>query len=165
MNTIIAIVDDLFFASKIRGTAEQVGTRVQFSRSIPDAVAKARDEAPSLIIADLNAGCCDVFESRALGKVKMTPRVSALALDSFPTTKQASNQAAVEAAYDQVMPRWHFTKSGRFCQARCSSPTVRGGVGRFAHASLTEGYCTLQKRPECGGRLPDRQHFLNSCSY
>ena len=55
------------FASKIRGTAEQVGTRVQFSRSIPDAVAKARDEAPALIIADLNASGCDALElARAL---------------------------------------------------------------------------------------------------
>jgi len=35
MPNVIAIVDDLFFASKIRGTAEQIGTRVQFSRSIP----------------------------------------------------------------------------------------------------------------------------------
>src|SRR5688572_33426320 len=67
MPNVIAIVDDLFFASKIRGTAEQLGARVQFSRSIPDAVAKAREEAPALIIADLNAGCCDVLElARAL---------------------------------------------------------------------------------------------------
>jgi len=32
--SVIAIVDDLFFASKIRGTAEELGVRPRFARSI-----------------------------------------------------------------------------------------------------------------------------------
>ena len=89
MNTIIAIVDDLFFASKIRGTAEQVGTRVQFVRSIPAAIEKARDDGPALIIADLNAGCC-VLELRAL-EGAMDYWVFRCS-DSFPTSKQSCNK-------------------------------------------------------------------------
>jgi CheY-like chemotaxis protein len=110
MQSVIAIVDDLFFASKIRGTAEQVGTRVQFSRSIPDAVAKSRDEAPALIIADLNAGCCDVLElARAL---KGDDALSAVPLLGFFSHIQTElQQAAVEAGYDRVMPRSAFTKN------------------------------------------------------
>lgn len=110
MNTIIAVVDDLFFASKIRGTAEQIGTRVQFSRSIPDAVTKARGEAPVLIIADLNASCCDVLElARALKGDDALMGVPLLGFFSHIQTEL--QQAAMEAGYDRVMPRSAFTKN------------------------------------------------------
>lgn len=109
MQSVIAVVDDLFFASKIRGTAEQVGTRVKFSRSIADAVAKARDEAPALIIADLNAGCCDTLElARAL---KGDDALAAVPLLGFFSHIQTElQQAAVAAGYDQVMPRSAFVR-------------------------------------------------------
>ncbi|HEX6187514.1 MAG TPA: hypothetical protein VFZ40_05510 [Pyrinomonadaceae bacterium] len=107
---VIAVVDDLFFASKIRGTAEQVGTRVQFSRSIPDAVAKVRDEAPALIIADLNATCCDVLQlARALKGDDALTGVPLLGFFSHVQTEL--QQAATEAGYDRVMPRSAFTKN------------------------------------------------------
>ena len=110
MHTIIAIVDDLFFASKIRGTAEQVGTRVQFSRSIADAATKARDEAPALIIADLNASCCDVLElARTL---KGDDGLAGFPLLGFFSHVQTElQQAAIAAGYDRVMPRSAFTKN------------------------------------------------------
>ena len=107
---VIAIVDDLFFASKIRGTAEQIGTRVQFSRSIPDAVAKARAEAPALIIADLNASCCDVLElARALKSDDALTGVPLLGFFSHIQTEL--QQAATAAGYNRVMPRSAFTKN------------------------------------------------------
>ena len=110
MNTIIAIVDDLFFASKIRGTAEQIGTRVQFSRSVPDAVAKVREEAPALIIADLNASCCDVLElARALKSDDALTGVPLLGFFSHIQTEL--QQAAIAAGYDRVIPRSAFTKN------------------------------------------------------
>ena len=110
MNTVIAVVDDLFFASKIRGTAEQVGTRVQFVRSIPAAIEKARDEAPALIIADLNASCCDVLElARALKGDDALTGVPLLGFFSHIQTEL--QQAAIEAGYDRVMPRSAFTKN------------------------------------------------------
>ncbi|HEX5702893.1 MAG TPA: hypothetical protein VFX97_06820 [Pyrinomonadaceae bacterium] len=121
MNTVIAVVDDLFFASKIRGTAGQVGARVQFSRSIPDAVAKARQEAPALIIADLNAGCCDVLElARALKSDEALAGVVLLGFFSHIQTEL--QQAAVAAGYDRVMPRSAFTMK----LAAILSETVEG---------------------------------------
>ena len=110
MNTVLAVVDDLFFASKIRGTAEQIGTQVQFVRSIPAAVEKARDEAPALIIADLNAGCCDALElARALKGDDSLTGIPLLGFFSHIQTEL--QQAAVAAGYDQVMPRSAFTKN------------------------------------------------------
>lgn len=109
MQNVIAIVDDLFFASKIRGTAEHVGSRVQFVKSIPTAIEKARDEAPTLIIADLNASCCDALElARALKSDDSLARVPLLGFFSHVQTEL--QQAAIAAGYDRVMPRSAFTK-------------------------------------------------------
>ena len=110
MNTIIAVVDDLFFASKIRGTAEQVGTHVEFVRSIPAVVQKARDEAPALIIADLNASCCEAIDlARALKGDEALAGVPLLGFFSHIQTEL--QQAANAAGYDRVMPRSAFTKN------------------------------------------------------
>ena len=110
MQNVIAVVDDLFFASKIRGTAEQVGARVRFVRSITDAIAKGRDEAPSLIIADLNATCCDALElARTLKTDDSLAGVPLLGFFSHIQTEL--QQAAIAAGYDQVMPRSAFTKN------------------------------------------------------
>ena len=108
--TIIAIVDDLFFASKIRGTGEQVGARIQFVKSIPAAIEKARDNPPALIIADLNASCCDPVElARAL---KGDDSLSGVPLLGFFSHVQTElQQAATAAGYDRVMPRSAFTKN------------------------------------------------------
>ena len=110
MQNVIAVVDDLFFASKIRGTAEQVGTQVQFVRSIPAAIEKARDPAPSLIIVDLNASCCDAIElARAL---KGDDAISGVPLLGFFSHIQTElQQAAIAAGYDRVLPRSAFTKN------------------------------------------------------
>ena len=110
MQTIIAIIDDLFFASKIRGTAEQVGARVHFVKSIEQAVEKARDNSPDLIIADLNVNCCDAVElARALKRDDALSGVPLLGFFSHVQTEL--QQAATAAGYDRVMPRSAFTKN------------------------------------------------------
>src|SRR5438105_4299801 len=59
---VIAAVDDLFFASKIRGTAEQVGAEVRFARTIDAVIDAARECNPRLIIADLHSQNYDPIE-------------------------------------------------------------------------------------------------------
>src|SRR5215470_11764293 len=102
--TIIAVVDDLFFASKIRGTGEQVGARIQFVKSIDAAISKARDEAPALVIVDLNAGSCDAVElARAF---KADNNLNGIPLLGFFSHIQTElQQAALAAGFDRVMPR------------------------------------------------------------
>ena len=110
MQTIIALVDDLFFASKIRGTAEQIGRRVQFVKSIPSAVEKARDDVPVLIIADLNASSCDPLDlARSLKRDDSLGGIPLLGF--FSHVQLELQQAAIEAGYDQVIPRSAFTKN------------------------------------------------------
>ena len=110
MHTIIAVVDDLFFASKIRGTAEQVGARVVFVKSIPDAIEKNRDEASSLVIADLNARCCDPAELARTFKGDENLKAIPL-LGFFSHVQTELQQAALAAGFDRVMPRSAFTSN------------------------------------------------------
>src|SRR5512138_253515 len=107
---IIAVVDDLFFASKIRGTGEQVGARTQFVKSIPDAIAKARDEPPALVIVDLNAGCCEAVELAREFKGDDSLKTIPL-LGFFSHVQVELQQAAFQAGFDRVMPRSAFTKN------------------------------------------------------
>ena len=110
MNTIIAVVDDLFFASKIRGTGEQVGTQVQFVKSIAAAVEKARVDSPALVIVDLNSGCCDAVELART--FKGDDNLNPIPLLGFFSHVQVElQQTAVAAGFDRVMPRSAFTKN------------------------------------------------------
>ena len=108
--TIIAVVDDLFFASKIRGTAEHIGTQIHFVKSIDAAISKARDEAPTLVIVDLNAGCCDAVE--LVRAFKCDDNLNAIPLLGFFSHVQIElQQAALSAGFDRVIPRSAFTKN------------------------------------------------------
>src|SRR5690349_15772065 len=68
-SSIIAIVDDLFFASKIRGTAEQLGVRVSFARDADGITEIIHRDPPSLIICDL--------ESRRINSIELAKELKA----------------------------------------------------------------------------------------
>ncbi len=109
-STILAVVDDLFFASKIRGTGEQVGAQIIFVKSISAAVEKAREISPGMVIADLNTGCCDVFElARALKADDVAGKIPLLGFFSHVQTEM--QQRALASGFDQVLPRSAFTKN------------------------------------------------------
>lgn len=106
---VIAVVDDMFFASKIRAVAEHLGMRVHFARTIADALEAARVDEPSLILADLHAQKCDPFTlAEAL---KADEHLRAVSLVGFFSHVQTElQQRAERAGYDRVLPRSAFTK-------------------------------------------------------
>lgn len=106
---VIAAVDDMFFASKIRGTAEHLGVDVRFVRSTDEALIAAQSQKPALILADLHARKCDPF---ALAEaLKADEQLRAIPLIGFFSHVQTELQRRAEqAGYDRVMPRSAFTK-------------------------------------------------------
>src|ERR1051325_3056550 len=99
--TIIAVVDDLFFASKIRGTGEQVGARIHFVKSIDTAISKAREDASAVVLVDLNASVCDPLE--LAGALKADDDLKAIPLLGFFSHVQVDlQQAALVAGFDRV---------------------------------------------------------------
>ncbi len=107
---VIAAVDDMFFASKIRAVAEHLGLKVRFVRSADEALEAARADEPSLIIADLHAQKCDPFGLAEQLKMDETLRAVPL-LGFFSHVQTELQQRAQQAGYDRIMPRSAFSKN------------------------------------------------------
>ena len=107
---IIAAVDDLFFASKIRAVGEHLGLTVQFVKSVPAAMEAARKERPSVIVADLHSQRCQPLELarqlKADDELRSIPTIG-----FFSHVETALQTAAQEAGYDRVMPRSAFSNN------------------------------------------------------
>ncbi len=106
---VIAVVDDIFFASKIKATAEHLGIKVSFPRSADEALERAREDAPSLLVVDLHAQRCDPFALAE--RLKADAQLRRLPLIAFFSHVQTDLQRrAEESGFDRVMPRSAFTK-------------------------------------------------------
>ena len=106
---VIAVVDDMFFASKIRAVAEHLGVRVHFAKSTEDALTAARTDEPALILADLHAQKCDPFTLAEQLKADESLRGVTL-VGFFSHVQTELQQRAAQAGYERVMPRSAFTK-------------------------------------------------------
>ena len=105
---VIAVVDDLFFASKIRGTAEQLSIPVRFARTADAVIDVARRDAPALIICDLHSQKIDPIELAK--QLKADEELRSIPLLGFFSHVQTELQRQAEqAGFDQVMPRSAFT--------------------------------------------------------
>lgn len=107
--TVIAVVDDLFFASKIRGTAEQHGVNIRFAKTAEAVVQEASTQALALVIVDLHSQRCDPIELAR--RLKSEAPFNAIPLLGFFSHVQTElQQRAEEAGFDRVMPRSAFAK-------------------------------------------------------
>jgi CheY-like chemotaxis protein len=107
---VIAVVDDLFFASKIRGAAEQTGIPVSFARKIDGLIESALQNQPAVIIVDLNSQKIDPIELAR--QLKADERLRDIPLVGFFSHVQTElQQRAQDAGFDQVMPRSLFTRN------------------------------------------------------
>jgi CheY-like chemotaxis protein len=106
--TVIAVVDDLFFASKIRGTAEQLAVTVSFPRRVDALIEAALRDQPQLIICDLHATRIDPIELAK--QLKADERLRSIPLLGFFSHVQTElQQQAEQAGFDRMIPRSAFT--------------------------------------------------------
>src|SRR5580704_9111354 len=80
-NSIIVAVDDMFFASKIRGTAEALGRQITMVRTVEGLIEQAELLSPSLIILDLNSTRIDPIA--AIQSLKSRPELKGLPILGF----------------------------------------------------------------------------------
>lgn len=107
---VIAVVEDLFFASKIRGTAEALGVTVRFARSVEAVIETAQLDRPSLLICDLHSQKVDPLDLAA--ELKADEELRSIPLLGFFSHVQTELQRRAEAAgFDRVLPRSAFTKN------------------------------------------------------
>jgi len=106
---IIAVVDDMFFAAKIRAVAEAVGVEISFPRSLEALIQKARETKPRLMIVDLHHQKIDATAlSRELKSNEELRDIRLLGFFSHVQTELQRN--AIAAGFDQVIPRSVFAR-------------------------------------------------------
>ena len=105
---VLAIVDDLMFASKIKAAASQLGLTVAFARSSDAAMTAIRDNTPTLVILDLNNPRTDPLG--IVAAIKGDPATRAIRTVGYASHVQADViDAARLAGVDEVMARSAFT--------------------------------------------------------
>ena len=106
---VISVVDDMFFASKIRAVAEAAGVEISFPRSQEAVVSKARETKPGLIVVDLHNQRIDpVALARELKADEELRRIKLLGFFSHVQTELKQN--ALSAGFDEVIPRSVFAR-------------------------------------------------------
>ncbi len=106
---VISVVDDMFFASKIRAVAEAVGMEISFPRSQEAVISKARETKTGLIVVDLHNQRIDpVALARELKADEELQSIKLLGFFSHVQTELQRN--ALSAGFDQVIPRSVFAR-------------------------------------------------------
>ncbi len=106
---VLAAVGDLLFASKIRGTAQQLNVSAEFARTADSLFDVAKADVPSLIILDLHAEHLDPFA--LIRRLKADDQLRAVPVVGFFSHVEVELQRrAREAGIDQALPRSAFTQ-------------------------------------------------------
>jgi CheY-like chemotaxis protein len=107
--TIVALVSDMFFVSKIRATAEAVGVSITFPRTLEALVSSAAEATPDLIVVDLHNEKLDPIDVAT--QLKGDDSLKAIPLLGFFSHVETELQRkAREAGYDEVLPRSVFSR-------------------------------------------------------
>ena len=107
---IIAAVDDLFFASKVRAVGEHLGLPIEFVKTTSAALEAARREKPAMLLADLHSLRCGPLDIAREFKLDDELREVPL-IGFFSHVDTALQAAAQQAGYDRVMPRSAFSNN------------------------------------------------------
>ena len=107
IRTAIAVVDDMFFISKIRETGKALGMVVNFPRNLDALRATIAEDVPELILVDLHHRKLDAIQLAS--ELKANERLKGVLLLGFFSHVQVDLQRqAVQAGYDAVLPRSIF---------------------------------------------------------
>jgi CheY-like chemotaxis protein len=107
---IFVAVDDMFFAAKILGTAQQLGRRVERLKSLAELREALEEEIPALLIIDLNSTQFQALEMVEFCKAH--PALSAMPILGFLSHVQVElKRRAEQSGCDFVMPRSAFAQT------------------------------------------------------
>jgi CheY-like chemotaxis protein len=107
MRTVVAAVEDMLFASKIREAAKALGIVANFPKRADALRDTISLDPPNLIVVDLHSLRFNAIE--LAGELKSNESLRSIPLLGFFSHVQADLQRqAIEAGYDQVIPRSVF---------------------------------------------------------
>jgi PleD family two-component response regulator len=97
----------MFFASKIRATAEYMGVEIKFVRNNQSAVAATVENTAALVLVDLHSTRIDPLAlAESLKNSDTTRNIPIIGFFSHVETELM--RKALEAGFDQVIPRSVF---------------------------------------------------------
>jgi len=106
---IIAVLDDLFFSSKIREAAKPLGLDLEFIKNTHGLIQKLESAMPSLIIFDLNYKASNPLQT--IQKLKSSPELKDIPVLGFLSHVQTElKEEATKAGYDLILPRSKFSR-------------------------------------------------------
>jgi len=109
---IIAVLDDLFFSSKIREASRSLNLDIEFLKNTEGLLEKLKTIQPSLIIFDLNSKASNPLE--AIQNLKSSPELKDITVLGYLSHVQTElKEAASEAGCDLILPRSKFSKDLR----------------------------------------------------
>ena len=107
MNTVLAVVNDLFFSAKINEAAKRAGVSLQYVTTGKDLLEKAKSH-PALIIFDLNFDAARPLE--LIQQLKQDAALKDIRLLGYLSHVQEDLKlAAQQTGCDTVLPRSAFS--------------------------------------------------------
>jgi PleD family two-component response regulator len=104
----VAVIDDLFFASKIREAAKGLGVEIDFIKGLDSIVEILNSKVPSLVIVDLNYKNVDTIG--LIRKIKDSECLKGVHVIGYlPHVDTGLKSEAAEAGYDLVLHRSRFS--------------------------------------------------------
>jgi len=106
---VIAVVDDMFFASKIKTAAKSAGVKLDLIKNSNKFIEEIRTDPPALIIFDLNSKKLKplelIKELKSCQELKKT-----MTLGYLPHVEEGLKSEASNLGFDIVMPRSRFVR-------------------------------------------------------
>ena len=106
---VVAVLDDMFFSSKIKEAAKHAGVNLEIIKNANGLIETLTNILPILIIVDLN-----FKELNPLGLIKDIKSKSELekitTIGFLPHIEEQLKKDALETGYDIVMPRSRFSR-------------------------------------------------------
>lgn len=106
---VIAVVDDMFFSSKIKAAAKSAGVKLDFVKNPNKFIEEVKADLPALIIFDLNSKRLRplelIEELNSYQELKKTMTIGYL-----PHVEQELKKEASNLGFDVVMPRSRFVR-------------------------------------------------------
>ncbi|MGB2693518.1 MAG: response regulator [Thermodesulfobacteriota bacterium] len=106
---VVAVVDDIFFASKIKEAAKSTGVKLDFVKNSDGFIEDIKIDPPTLIILDLNSKKLKPLELiQELKSCQELKNISTLGY--LPHVEEKLKKEAINSGADIVMPRSRFVR-------------------------------------------------------
>ena len=106
---VVAVLDDMFFASKIKEAAKQANVNIEIYKDAEGLIESLIRNATKLVIVDLNSKNLDSLG--LIKDIKSNPDLQEITTIGYlPHVEEELKKKALTSGYDIVMPRSRFSR-------------------------------------------------------